>query len=251
MRPLRAKISNQQSKAIDMAQPYHFSAGSAEPKNGIPLDILCEILQELEKIGAGANAVFGPQTLALVQDGLGAQGPDISLLTAHGLFVAIPPGGKCHIRRQGSRSLYLASSIDGRFSCSENEKDFAGDLARYEKDEASLAGSCARWLRSGDRGASSEALCGLFFGAGPGGREHPRDPADFIRCVEFLEATGTAGRLPEAAKLSPEWDRIVQAWPEIAQTLCEELQSPGGKAPQTLRLLQQAAAGPRPTGAPR
>ena len=234
-----------------MAQPYYFSAGSAEPKNGIPLEKFCEILQELEKIGAGANAVFGPQTLALVQDGIGAQGPDIALLTAHGLFVAIAPGGRCHIARQGSRSLYLACSVEGRLSCSETESGFSGDLARHEKEEASLAGSCARWLRSGDRGASSEALCGLFFGAGPGGREHPRDPADFIRCIEFLEATGTAQRLPEAAKLSPEWERIVQAWPEIAQTLSEELGNPGGKAPKTLRLLQQAACGPRALGAGR
>lgn len=47
------------------------------------------------------------------------------------------------------------------------------------------------WLRTGERGQSSNAMCQQFFGI-PAGRErrnHPLDADDMRRCLLFLEAS--------------------------------------------------------------
>ena len=96
-----------------------------------------------------------------------------------------------------------------------------------QRERQQIQPLAASWLESGERGQSSEALCRLFFDApaqsiSSSPASHPRDPSDLRRCVLFLEATGTAGRIVEAGLLSPEWGRLVGNWEHLAGLLESE-----------------------------
>jgi hypothetical protein len=55
--------------------------------------------------------------------------------------------------------------------------------------------------------------------------------------VLFLEATGTADRIGEAAALSPEWASLVDNWPRLAGLLAKE--SAGASAPETYAAMSE------------
>lgn len=91
----------------------------------------------------------------------------------------------------------------------------AGDVAALQRayDEAS---------------ARREALPKAY--AAPSDYPHPRDVASLHRCLGFLAAVPDAARtLPELAERSPEWGRLVAAWPmldALALTETDEQRAP-------------------------
>ena len=68
----------------------------------------------------------------------------------------------------------------------------------------------ANWLRGGDRGQSSDALCRVLYGLpGHAGVQHPVLDEEYQRCLAFLKNTHSEHRLEDAAALSPGWEYAV------------------------------------------
>lgn len=104
------------------------------------------------------------------------------------------------------------------------------------------------WLRSGERGSSSEAIVERLTGVPIGGRYgggYPHDPADFRRCEMLLRAVPSARLgLSLMADVSPEWAGMVTAWDELVAL--GESEAPGiftgaarGKAPKVFARMQE------------
>lgn len=106
-----------------------------------------------------------------------------------------------------------------------------------------IPASAVEWLRSGERGLSSEAiflhLTGLDVGEEGDRRPYPLDPADLRRCVLLLDAVPEfAARLDEMRTASTTWSRLVDVWPELVAMLREEMAA-GDKAPRTYDRIQE------------
>lgn len=104
------------------------------------------------------------------------------------------------------------------------------------------------WLRSGERGVSSNCIVEVLEGFGLGtitGRwltRHPSDPADLRRCILLVEAVpGYRERLGEMAAVSREWGALVTHWDELVTLLRQEVGADlgYGRAPLTYaRMLE-------------
>lgn len=113
-----------------------------------------------------------------------------------------------------------------------------------EHDQAAASGLSlvALWLRNGNRGRSSNAMCKHIFGLPiSAGVDHPRDPDDLRRCLQFLEATQSAGQLHLMRSASPEWERLTASWDRIVSTFHEETAN-GKSAEKTYLMLRDALA---------
>lgn len=103
------------------------------------------------------------------------------------------------------------------------------------------------WLANGRTGLSSEAMA-FYLGFGiirkEDGRFHPHDPSDFNRCLGLLRAApGLRKKLPEMAKLSKQWKRLVAAWEQIEAEFLREVgpdwsKNPSVGAIETNRLMK-------------
>jgi hypothetical protein len=106
-------------------------------------------------------------------------------------------------------------------------------------------GNVATWLRTGERGSSSNALCGRIFGVPTdAGKYHPSDPDDLRRCLLFLDATESHDKVPMMADVSPEWRGLVENWGQIVATFREEARV-RRSAPRTYALMKEALAAGR------
>ena len=77
----------------------------------------------------------------------------------------------------------------------------------------------AAWLDRGERGSSSNAIVEQLL-MGGGETFHPLDPYDFRRCELLLRAVPTLRpMLPKMAKVSPEWGRLIERWPDILHAM--------------------------------
>lgn len=102
----------------------------------------------------------------------------------------------------------------------------------------------AMWLRKGERGLSSNAMCKALFGVPAGaGTEHPHDPSDLRRCILFLDASGAHDHVQKMAGVSPEWSRLVSGWADLTACFAKEMAT-GKKAPKTHALMQELLAAP-------
>ncbi len=110
------------------------------------------------------------------------------------------------------------------------------------------------WLASGQRGLSSEAivanLTGQQVGRWPGGKNnYPLDPDDFRRCQLLLRShPEAAAAFGQMRSVSPEWERLVDAWDEIHATIEAEtpdyLDNPGRRsAPLGYALMKRVLDG--------
>lgn len=100
----------------------------------------------------------------------------------------------------------------------------------------------AEWLRTGERGASSNAMCKRIFGLPENaGTSHPLDPADLRRCLLFLDAAGAHERVYLMQDVSPEWARLVARWDDLAAMFAEE-SADGPTAPTTYALMREVLA---------
>lgn len=98
----------------------------------------------------------------------------------------------------------------------------------------------AMWLRIGERGTSSNAMCKRFFGVPSDAKaDTPRDPDDLRRCLLFLDAAKAHDRVSMMADVSPEWGRLAEAWDQIVATFRDEMQA-GKSAPKTYALMQES-----------
>lgn len=103
----------------------------------------------------------------------------------------------------------------------------------------------AMWLRNGERGASSNAMCKHLFGVPiEAGNSHPHDPSDLRRCIAFLDATAAHDKLADMAVVSPEWKRLVDVWDQLVTTIQNEMKkgksAKSKSAPKTYALMKSA-----------
>ncbi len=83
---------------------------------------------------------------------------------------------------------------------------------------AFLPAGAVDWLKTGERGVSSEAIFSHLTGIPIGGNwmSPPYDSADFMRCRKLLVAVPSfASRIGEMATVSPQWAAIVARWRDI------------------------------------
>ena len=104
--------------------------------------------------------------------------------------------------------------------------------------------AAVRWMVDGEVGASSKAMClWLVFGVAPTDDwDYPHDPADFDRCLRFLEAVpGARALLPQMRDLSKPWAALVDRWAEVEQCHSDEVGlgwSKARRAPKTYDLMK-------------
>lgn len=80
------------------------------------------------------------------------------------------------------------------------------------------------WFVNGEVGESSKAMAACIAGIDGGGSSHPRDPADFNRCLMFLEAVPEARlHMDKLRRLSLTWDRLVERWDEVESVFLREV----------------------------
>lgn len=78
------------------------------------------------------------------------------------------------------------------------------------------------WMATGRVGASSTCMARHLTGQAHDGF-HPRDSADFGRCLGLLDAVPELrSRLSDMAAVSPYWTALVEHWDEIERRVREE-----------------------------
>lgn len=102
----------------------------------------------------------------------------------------------------------------------------------------------ASWLRDGERGASSNAMCKRIFGIpSDAGTNHPHDPGDLRRCLLFLDAAEEHDKVSLMADVSEEWKRLVCRWDELIALFEEEIAGGSKSAPTTYSLMKEIQGG--------
>lgn len=112
------------------------------------------------------------------------------------------------------------------------EGEQAEDEERGEKGGRimNLSREANEWLRTGERGLSSEAIFSKLTGINIlsphplGNAPHPYDPDDFQRCEKLLRAVPDfRARLNEMRKCSKEWNSLVENWDKIVTQFEKEV----------------------------
>ena len=119
--------------------------------------------------------------------------------------------------------------------------------------------SVVNWLAAGERGLSSESIVEYLYGLpildGHWRRSaphYPLDPADLRRCLLLLaESPETAAQFPRMREASPQWARLVDAWPDLERQFLAEIGALRGSAhwsaPLTSDAMERALDVPQDT----
>lgn len=91
-----------------------------------------------------------------------------------------------------------------------------------------------QWLANGERGISSNTIATRLSGIDcmPKNwrKDHPHDPADFLRCEKLLDAVPEfRDRLSEMQAESPVWKALYLRWDDIKETIECDLEATDGK----------------------
>lgn len=111
------------------------------------------------------------------------------------------------------------------------------------QESVTIPGDVVAWLRSGERGISSETIVDHLFGVGVlcrGRGSHPHDPDDLRRCMLMLEACPSVRvRFDEMRRASRVWARLVDAWPRLTDSLRREMARDDGYARETYATMRE------------
>lgn len=77
-----------------------------------------------------------------------------------------------------------------------------------------------------------------------GGRDHPWDPSDLLRCLNYCNGRLTTDELrARMTGRSPQWDRLLPEWDNLAKLLRHEMETrTDGNAPRTYREMKRVLA---------
>lgn len=153
-----------------------------------------------------------------------------------------------------TRAPYLVVDGDRRWRGAADtrlgDQGSGGQVAATEglaavRSPSSLPAGAADWLRSGERGISSEAIFSHLTGipvSGRWGLQPPSDPDDLRRCRLLLEAVPAfAAELHRMAEVSEEWAALVARWDELCATMdreAPEWRAGMGRAPETYAIMR-------------
>lgn len=183
---------------------------------------------------AGCTLVFGPIPLSDIGRLTHGMGKDVlvDIRMADRLGASLVLGTRQDLDHLAQMNL----PVSGR-----READARTAAARGLPDEV-----CG-WLREGERGLSSCAMCARIFGVPESsGGEHPRDADDLRRCVQFVAQTGCRDRLALMNEVSPYWAALVAEWESLAGMLNGERGggvASGSRTSQRMRALFDAVDG--------
>lgn len=93
-------------------------------------------------------------------------------------------------------------------------------------------------------GLSAQAIAGR-------GRDHPHDPADLLRCVNYCRGRLSTDDLRDRmAGRSPQWDALLPHWDDLTELLQYEIDArTDGMAPRTYIEMNRVIAGGVPCDA--
>jgi hypothetical protein len=220
-----------------------FAKGSKNPTSGLPINLMMQVLQEVDSFlkaegkPSTVDAVMGTGALVLVEGATAALGKDcVCLPLKKHMMLDLRRGQQGEASFPDGSTLYVGVTKTGDFLYGPtplDPKSFESVADQFDK--TSTKGQVFAWLETGERGMSSEALCahlGEQAGVGPMGiaqrskgdrHAHPHDPSDFRRCALFFEAVpNLKPLLPAMKSVSPEWNALVDAWPNLETLYAEE-----------------------------
>lgn len=87
-------------------------------------------------------------------------------------------------------------------------------------------------------GLSSHAIAQAFGHCDNGGIDHPHDPGDLLRCVNYISEAGIEVQCfrERMSVVSDEWRVLVRNWDELTSML--EKEHPSGWAPETYKRMK-------------
>ena len=98
------------------------------------------------------------------------------------------------------------------------------------------------WFANGEVGASSRVMASTVSGAKATDGSYPSDPADFNRCLLFLDAVPEArGELHKLKAVNSHWEKLIERWLEVEISFLAEVGRNWSKAksvPKTHRLMK-------------
>lgn len=102
-------------------------------------------------------------------------------------------------------------------------------------------------------GLSSHAIARRFGHCQSGGTDHPHDPADLLRCLDYCERTSisTKALAKRMRAVSPEWAALVAEWDSLTFLLRAEQETKTGRAPATYTRMRKLIEAAVPVGVPR
>lgn len=113
--------------------------------------------------------------------------------------------------------------------------------APTRSDGEGIPKAAAAWIKSGERGMSSEAIW-MHMACGASDGSFPLDAADFYRCHRLLiQVPAWQGRIGEMAVYGRHWAALSARWEEIDRLLCSEIGDGTNRvrAPKTSELIRQ------------
>ena len=74
-----------------------------------------------------------------------------------------------------------------------------------------------------------------------GGRDHPHDPSDLLRCINYCQGRlSTVDLRTRMAGRSPQWDRLLPEWDNLVTLLRHEMGTrTDGNAPRTYQEMKR------------
>lgn len=90
-------------------------------------------------------------------------------------------------------------------------------------------------------GLSSHAIARAFGHCRMGGTDHPYDPADLKRCVDYCAETGVSTKTlsEKMSRVSQTWAALTAEWDSLAALLAEEIAENTGRAPRTYARMRE------------
>ena len=226
-------------------------------EEGMPIMAFSKAMQELDRKHPGITVDQLPSAVALFQSpkakqraSVRVEGQSEDLVFDKNGIAWAPAPSRVFLGLAGGSEQTLLISPNGTARLVKGlDKDTP--LVDIPVGATPLVEQAARWLATGEVGASSQFMCATIAGLGadPSDRHpHPRDTADFERCLGFLRAVPEArSGLDKLKSASPQWESLVSRWDELEAAMVEksDRQRAAAILDEILATPQPRRAGPR------
>lgn len=205
---------------------------SNQSKDSVPMTLMIKAMDVMSKADKGKKVEFGKDTWVIVEGGTKYIGDGNQHIVGKNLFVEMSAGARGEFTRHDGATWFVGVKKNGDFIAdfkALNDKDFSSITEDLKIDRNSIEFKVMQWVENGRVGLSSKALCQKLTGMTVGEDkekvydDHPYDPSDFKRCVDFLEAVGlTSKDVKKMIGVSPEWSAMSKEWDNLTALYKEE-----------------------------
>jgi hypothetical protein len=189
-----------------------------EVHDGLPIQIMVDVLKTIGKAKKASDISIENGYIFVAEDAESFSGEGVYLKVKSYNALTLKRGERAAVKLKSGDTVYAGVSPTGEFLVQKNqelnESLFDDKTKNMSKDTVEF--QVLNWLMAGERGASSEAMCGHLSGMDKTKNSHPHDPSDFRRCMLLLEAAPLLrNNLKEMAKVSKEWKSLINNWDEL------------------------------------